>query len=80
MSAVFPGPPCYSEPWEKKDNRRRRKAVVEKKTSRKETPCLICGKPSPQSICLACQARVRGEALDQKKKVEKKGSTDKGRQ
>jgi predicted nucleic acid-binding Zn ribbon protein len=33
--------------------------------------CLICGKPSPKTICDACADRLRGEALEKKKKEEK---------
>lgn len=33
--------------------------------------CLICAKPSTKTICDACAERLRGEALDQKKKNEK---------
>lgn len=53
--------------------------MVIKKNEKKETPCLTCGKPSTESICPRCQARIQGEALDKKHEVEKKGRTDKGR-
>ena len=33
--------------------------------------CLICGKPSSKTICDACSDRLRGEALEKKKKEEK---------
>ena len=32
---------------------------------------MLCGKPSTKTICEACSERVRGEALDKKKKQEK---------
>jgi hypothetical protein len=32
--------------------------------------CLICGKPSPKTICPTCSDRLRGEALEKKKKEE----------
>lgn len=35
--------------------------------------CSICGEPSDLTICHKCEDRVRGEALEQKKKVEKAG-------
>ena len=37
-----------------------------KKAGKKEVPCLICGKRSPDSICLACKARIQGEAIEKK--------------
>ncbi len=33
--------------------------------------CKLCGKPSPKTICDACGERLRGEALEKKKKEEK---------
>ncbi len=33
--------------------------------------CMICGKPSDKTICDACSERIRGEALNKKKKEEK---------
>lgn len=53
--------------------------MVVKKTDKKESPCMICGKLSPQSICVACQQKVQGEALDKKQQREKKDRSDKGR-
>ena len=50
-----------------------------KKKGKTESPCLICGKLAPQSICLACQQRIQGEAIEKKMIVEKKGRTDKER-
>ena len=37
----------------------------------KKQVCLICGKPSIKTICDACSDKVRGEALNRKKKDEK---------
>ena len=37
----------------------------------KQQVCLICGKPSAKSICAACADKLRGEALNKKKKDEK---------
>ncbi len=37
----------------------------------KKGVCLICGKPSAKSICPACADKLRGEALEKKKKDEK---------
>ena len=53
--------------------------MITKKTDKKETPCLLCGRPSPESICLSCQNRVQGEAIEKKQEQQKKGRTDKGR-
>ena len=33
--------------------------------------CLLCGKPSTKTICETCSEKLRGEALDKKKKQEK---------
>ncbi len=40
-------------------------------TEPKQQKCLLCGKPSPKSICAACSDRVQSEALHKKKKQEK---------
>lgn len=40
----------------------------------KKKVCMLCGKPSDASICDACKANVQGEALGEKKKIEKKVS------
>ncbi len=40
----------------------------------KKKVCMLCGKPSDASICDACKANVQGEALGEKKKVEKQAS------
>ena len=37
----------------------------------KKQVCLICGKPSIKTICDTCADKVRGEALNKKKKDEK---------
>lgn len=37
----------------------------------KKKVCMLCGKPSDASICDACKANVQGEALGEKKKIEK---------
>ncbi len=33
--------------------------------------CMLCGKPSPKSICDACAQRVQGEQLGRKVKQDK---------
>jgi len=37
----------------------------------KKQVCTLCGKPSTKTICEACAEKIRGEALDKKKKQEK---------
>jgi len=41
--------------------------------------CSVCAKPSEATICPACEARIRGEILDEKDRTEKSGHTDTGR-
>jgi len=41
--------------------------------------CSVCAKPSESTICPACEARIRGEILDEKGKVEKAGHAESGR-
>lgn len=38
----------------------------------KTKKCMICGKPSDESICEPCKANIQGESLDKKMKVERK--------
>lgn len=37
----------------------------------KKQVCMLCGKPSTKGICQTCSEKLRGEALDKKKKQEK---------
>ncbi len=37
----------------------------------KKQVCMLCGKPSTKTICQACAEKLRGEALNKKKKEEK---------
>ncbi len=48
-----------------------RKSTMSKKT---KPVCMLCGKPSPKSICDACAQRVQGEQLG------RKGKQDKGKE
>ena len=41
----------------------------------KEKKCMLCGKPSPESICESCKAKVQGEAAEKKIKVERSVDT-----
>jgi hypothetical protein len=45
----------------------------------KEHRCSVCGKASEATICATCEARIRGEILDEKDRTEKSGHTDTGR-
>ncbi len=40
-----------------------------------EHRCLACGQPSPGAFCQACEARIRGEALEHKRGEEQAGRT-----
>jgi recombinational DNA repair protein RecR len=33
--------------------------------------CMVCGKPSEQTICEVCKAEIQGEALDKKIRIDK---------
>lgn len=37
----------------------------------KKSKCMLCGKPSPKTICESCAAKVQGEALHKQKKTGK---------
>jgi len=53
--------------------------MEDKKPEEKKKVCMVCGKPSPTTICEACEARIRGEALEHKQEIEKAGKMDTGR-
>jgi nucleotide-binding universal stress UspA family protein len=36
-------------------------------------PCLVCATPTPDLICAPCRARIRGEALEHKRREERAG-------
>lgn len=36
-------------------------------------PCLVCSRPSDELICEGCRAKIRGEALEQKREAERPG-------
>jgi hypothetical protein len=38
---------------------------------KKKSVCMLCGAPSPKTICDSCASRVQGEALHKRKKEEK---------
>lgn len=38
----------------------------------KQKKCMLCGKPSEDSICESCKSNVQGEAAHKKQKMEKK--------
>jgi nucleotide-binding universal stress UspA family protein len=35
--------------------------------------CMVCGKPSPTTICESCRAHIQGEAIERKRKEERPG-------
>lgn len=43
------------------------------KGSHRRGVCMLCGKPSKQSICDACKSKVQGETLRKKLQTEKAG-------
>ena len=51
-----------------------------KKSQLSERPCIICGKLAHQTICPTCEAHIRGEAIEKKTGIEKKGRPEQGRQ
>jgi nucleotide-binding universal stress UspA family protein len=38
-------------------------------------PCLVCATPTRDLICATCRARIRGEALERKRREERPGRT-----
>ncbi|MBI5875276.1 MAG: hypothetical protein HZB81_05450 [Deltaproteobacteria bacterium] len=57
---------------------RKEQKIMEEKKEKKHV-CSICGKPSEATICHPCEEKIRGEALEKKKEVDKAGRTDTGR-
>ena len=51
--------------------------MIMKKGGKEDVRCMICGQPAQRSICEACTAKVQGEAVDKKQKIEKKVRTEK---
>lgn len=45
----------------------------EKKEAKKEHHCSVCGKVSDATICQPCEEKIRGEAFEHKRGVEKAG-------
>ncbi|MDH4227366.1 MAG: hypothetical protein OEV59_06395 [Deltaproteobacteria bacterium] len=50
-----------------------------KDEKKKKHVCSVCAKPSDLVICQSCEEKIRGEAFEQKRGVEKAGKTDSGR-
>lgn len=44
----------------------------EESIAEKEHVCTVCGKPSDTIICHACSDKVRGEAVEKKRDIDKK--------
>ncbi|MEM7007861.1 MAG: hypothetical protein AAF462_01870 [Thermodesulfobacteriota bacterium] len=40
-------------------------------SEKKQKVCMLCGKPSEDSICDECKSNVQGEAAHRKQKIEK---------
>ena len=40
--------------------------------SEKTKRCMVCAKPSEQTICETCKANIQGESLDKKMRMEQK--------
>ncbi|MFQ5508216.1 MAG: hypothetical protein ACE5FN_02640 [Leptospirillia bacterium] len=49
------------------------------KPTAKPGRCSVCAEPSETFICTTCEARIRGEILEEKQKIEKDGHTESGR-
>jgi nucleotide-binding universal stress UspA family protein len=47
--------------------------AVEHETSTAERPCLVCATPSRDLVCSPCRARIRGEALEHKRREARPG-------
>ena len=56
-----------------------KKKDQDKAAKKKEHVCTICGRPSPLTICHACEDKVRGEMLEHQHGIHKAGRTDSGR-
>jgi hypothetical protein len=41
--------------------------------SQQHRVCMLCGKPSPESICEQCKSKVQGENLRKKIQTDKAG-------
>ena len=75
--------PCREEQGGRgchRPSRRTRPDDAVKKSQPAERPCIICGKPAYQTICPTCEAHIRGEAIEKKTGIEKKGRPEQGRQ
>lgn len=52
---------------------------MEKEQEKKTLFCSVCGEPATDIICDPCKAKIQGEQIDKKRRVEKEGRTDTGR-
>ncbi len=50
-----------------------KKEEASEKASEKPHVCSVCARPSDTIICNACEDKLRGEALEHKRDVEKHG-------
>ncbi len=54
-----------------------KKTTEEKEgTGEKKHVCTVCGRLSDMTICQGCEEKIRGEAFEHKRGVEKTGKTD----
>ncbi len=60
-------------------DKEKKKKNEKKEEEKHEHVCTICGRPSPLTICHACEDKVRGEMLEHQHDVNKAGRTDTGR-
>ncbi len=47
------------------------KEKKQEEAAEEEHHCSICGKVSPATICHACEDKIRGEAMEHKRDIEK---------
>lgn len=56
-----------------------RKGMEQNKKEKKTLFCSVCGEPATDIICDPCKAKIQGEQLDKRRRIEKEGRTDTGR-
>ncbi len=52
---------------------------MESAERQKQPACNMCAQPSDSTICPTCEAKIRGELLDEKNRDEKAGHADSSR-
>ncbi len=56
---------------EKEQHEKKEDEKQEPETCKKEHHCSVCGKLSPATICQPCEEKIRGEAMEHKRDIEK---------